>query len=48
MLPNPQGENTAITDQRQKDAANAPAHATYLRLRAQRGDRILTYAVYLG
>ncbi|MDE6499907.1 MAG: DUF4906 domain-containing protein, partial [Rikenella sp.] len=48
MLPNPQGENTAITDQRQKDAANAPAHATYLRLRAHRGDRVLTYAVYLG
>ncbi len=48
LLPNAQGENAAITDQRQKDAANAPAHASFLRLRAQRGDRVLTYAVYLG
>lgn len=48
LHPNPQGTNPAITDQRQKDAANAPVHASFLRLRAQRGDRILTYAVYLG
>ncbi len=48
LLPNAQGENTAITDPRQKDAAHAPAHASFLRLRARRGNRILTYAVYLG
>ncbi len=48
LLPNLQGENSAIADQRQKNAANAPAHASYLRLRALRGDRVLTYSVYLG
>lgn len=48
LLPNAQGENAAIADQRQKDAAHAPAHASFLRLRARRGDRVLTYAVYLG
>lgn len=48
LLPNPQGENPSITEQRQKNASNAPVHATFLRLRALRGDRVLTYTVYLG
>lgn len=48
LLPNPQGTNPAITDQRQKNADNAPAHASYLLIQATRGKRVLTYRVYLG
>lgn len=48
LLPNPQGTNPAITDQRQKNANNAPAHASYLLIQATRGERVLTYRVYLG
>ncbi len=48
LLPNPQGTNPAITDQRQKNADNAPAHASYLLIQATRGERVLTYRVYLG
>lgn len=47
-LPNLQGVNPSITDQKQKNADNAPAHATYLRIRAVRGNKILDYLVYLG
>lgn len=48
LLPNPQGTNPAITDQRQKNADNAPAHASYFLIQATRGERVLTYRVYLG
>ena len=48
LLPNPQGANPAITDQRQKNADNAPDHASYLLIQATRGERVLTYRVYLG
>ncbi len=45
---NPQGTVPAITDQRQKNCDNAPAYATYLMIRAVRGERVLDYRVYLG
>lgn len=48
LLPNPQGTEGTITDQRQKNADNAPAHASYLLIQATRGERVLTYRVYLG
>jgi len=48
LLPNPQGENSSITDQRQKSAENAPLHASRLIIRAVRGDKVLAYRVYLG
>ncbi|WP_419522549.1 DUF4906 domain-containing protein [Alistipes finegoldii] len=48
LLPNPQGTVCTITDQRQKNADNAPAHASYLLIQATRGERVLTYRVYLG
>lgn len=48
LLPNAQGTNPAITDQRQKNADNAPAHASYFLIQATRGERVLTYRVYLG
>lgn len=48
MLPNPQGTVPKITDQRQKNAANAPRCASYLLIRAVRGDKVLSYTVYLG
>ena len=35
-------------DQRDKNADNAPAYASYLMIRATRGSRILDYRVYLG
>jgi len=48
MLPNPQGTVPKITDQRQKNAANAPRCASYLLIRAVRGGKVLAYTVYLG
>lgn len=48
LFENPQGTVPSISDQRDKDAANAPAHATSLMIRAVRGSRILYYRVYLG
>lgn len=48
LLPNPQGTNDTITDQRQKSADNAPEHASYLLIRATRGDKALAYRIYLG
>lgn len=45
---NPQGTNPSITDQRQKDRDHAPEHASYLLIRARRGEKILAYRVYLG
>ena len=48
LLPNEQGTVTSITDQRQKNAANAPRCASYLLIRAVRGGKVLAYTVYLG
>lgn len=48
LLPNMQGTVPSITDQRAKNADNAPENAAYLLIRAKRGDKILTYTVYLG
>ena len=48
LLPNMQGTVPSITDQRAKNADNAPENASYLLIRAKRGDKILTYTIYLG
>lgn len=48
MLPNPQGENLSITDQRDKNAANAPIYASYMLIRTTKGNKVQTYSVYLG
>ena len=48
MLPNCQGTVTGIVGQEQKNPENAPEDATYLRIRATRGTKILDYLVYLG
>lgn len=48
MLPNPQGENLSITNQRDKSAANAPTYASYMLIRTTKGDKVQTYSVYLG
>ena len=48
LFENPQGTVPSITDQRDKNADNAPAYASYLMIRATRGSRILDYRVYLG
>lgn len=48
MLPNLQGTNMSITEQRQKNRDNAPEHASYLLIRALRGGKVLAYRVYLG
>ena len=48
LFENPQGTVSSITDQRDKNADNAPACASYLMIRAARGSRILDYRIYLG
>ena len=48
LLPNRQGTVSSITDQRQKNPDNAPANASYLLIRAVRGEKVLAYYVYLG
>ena len=48
MLPNLQGEQRQITTAQQKNRGNAPINATYLRIRALRGDKVLDYSIYLG
>ena len=48
LLPNPQGTNPAIVDQRQKNRDNAPEHASCLPIRATRGEKVLAYRIYLG
>lgn len=45
---NPQGQNTSITDQHDKNTSNAPACATFLRIKATHGSEVFTYQVYLG
>lgn len=48
LFPNMQGMVPSITDQRQKNPENAPADASYLLIRAVRGEKVLAYYVYLG
>lgn len=48
LLPNPQGSNPAITDQRQKNRDHAPRSASYLLIRATRAEKVLAYRIYLG
>ena len=48
LLPNMQGSVASITDQRQKNPDNAPANASYLLIRAVRGEKVLAYYIYLG
>ena len=48
LFPNMQGMVPSITDQRQKSPENAPANASYLLIRAVRGEKVLAYYVYLG
>ncbi len=48
LLPNMQGIVASITDQRAKNADNAPENASYLLIRAVRGAKVLAYYVYLG
>ena len=48
VLPNCQGTVPAIVNQKQKSPDNAPADATYLRIRALCEDKVLDYMVYLG
>ena len=48
LLPTLQGEVPSIADQRDKGPANAPADATFLRIRALRGSKVLDYYIYPG
>lgn len=48
LLPNLQGQIPAIMDQRDKNHDNAPDNASYLLIRAVRGNNVLAYTVYLG
>lgn len=48
LAENCRGEVPGITSQEQKCAGNAPEGATFLRIKAQREGKLLTYDVYLG
>lgn len=48
LAENCRGEVLGIASQQQKCADNAPAGATFLRIKAQREGKLLTYDVYLG
>lgn len=48
MPQNVQGTVSGITSQDQKNRDHAPVHATFLMIRAMRGQRVLDYTVYLG
>jgi len=48
MFPNCRGEVPTIATQDQKNRANAPANASYLRIRAQKAGAALEYIIYLG
>lgn len=48
MPENRQGTVASITSQRDKSRDNAPVNATYLMIRAVRGEKVLAYRVYLG
>ena len=45
---NRQGTVAGITSQRDKNRDNAPVNASYLMIRAVRGEKVLAYRVYLG
>lgn len=45
---NRQGCVPGITSQADKSARNAPENASYLLIRAVRGDKVLSYSIYLG
>lgn len=48
MGENLQGVVSEITEQRDKNPANAPLNATYMLIRGKSGEKILNYHVYLG
>lgn len=48
LAENCRGEVPGIASQEQKCAGNAPIGATFLRIKAQREGKLLTYDVYLG
>lgn len=48
MPENRQGTVAGITSQRDKNRDNAPVNASYLMIRAVRGEKVLAYRVYLG
>ncbi len=48
MFPNCRGEVPSIATQDQKNRANAPANASYLRIRAQKAGAALEYIIFLG
>ncbi len=48
LPPNAQGTNPAIVDPQFKNRGNAPENATYLLIRATRGEKVLAYRIYLG
>lgn len=48
QLANPQGNVAGIDSQQDKNAAHAPAFASYLLIRAIRGQKVLAYRIYLG
>lgn len=48
LLENCRGDVPSITTQQQKCAANAPQGATFVRIKAQRDGKQLTFDVYLG
>lgn len=48
MFENMQGTVPSIISQKDKTADNAPAGASYIVIRAVRGNKILSYRVYLG
>ncbi len=48
MLENLSGENTAITTEEQKTAANAPSTAAYIEIEGTTSDSWVTYRIYLG
>lgn len=45
---NCQGENTKITDQKHKDATNAPELATYIFIQGEAAGKKVAYSIYLG
>lgn len=48
VFENMQGCVPGITSQADKSARNAPENASYLLIRAVRGDKVLSYSIYLG
>ena len=48
IFENRQGRVPDITSQADKSIQNAPENASYLLIRAVRGDKVLSYSIYLG